>query len=132
MKPPIILSRVDHERLERLLDAQSRRLDLDALRDEIERARVVEPHEVPPNVVTMNSTVRFASEDTGEETEVTLVYGPTDPGKSQVSVLAPVGSALLGLAVGDVIDWPMPNGRTSRLRVVGITYQPEAAGEYHR
>lgn len=133
MKPPIVLSRVDFERLDRLLGAQSRRVDLDALRDELDRARVVEPEEVPPNVVTMNSTVRFASEDTGEETEVTLVYpGQTDPGKGQVSVLAPVGSALLGLSVGDVIDWPMPNGRTSRLRVIAVTYQPEAAGDFHR
>jgi regulator of nucleoside diphosphate kinase len=133
MKPPIVLSRVDFERLDRLLPAHRPRVDLDALREELDRARIVEPEDVPPDVVTMNSVVRFSSEDTGDETEVTLVYpGQTDFAKGQVSVLAPVGSALLGLAVGDVIAWPLPNGRTHRLRVVAVKYQPEAAGEYHR
>jgi|SRR5581483_241632 len=132
-RPPIVLTRLDHERLDRLLAAERPRVDVEALRDELERARIVEPEEIPRDVVTMNSMVRFTSEETGAETEVTLVFpGKVDFAKGQVSVLAPVGSALLGLAVGDVIEWPLPNGRSARLRVVAVTYQPEAAGDYQR
>ncbi len=128
-----MLTRLDYERLDRLLAAEPSRVDLDALREEIERAQIVAPEQVPSNVVTMNSVVRFVSEDTNAESEITLVYpGQADVVKGRISVLAPVGSALLGLTVGDVITWPLPNGRTGRLRVVAVTYQPEAAGEYHR
>lgn len=128
--PRIVLSRFDFERLERLLDKVGARPDLDALREELERGEIVEPDRVPPNVVTMNSRVRFVDEDSGRENEVTLVFpGQADVESNRISVLAPVGSALLGLAVGHTIDWPLPSGRTRRLRVVEITYQPEAAGD---
>lgn len=129
-KPRIILSRFDQERLERLLDKVGPRPDLDALREEIERAQVVEPESVPGNVVTMNSIVRFVDEESGLESEVKLVFpGHADVESHRISVLAPVGSALLGLSVGDSIDWPLPNGRTRRMRVLALTYQPEAAGD---
>ena len=128
--PRIVLSRFDFERLERLLDKVGARPDLDALREELERGEIVEPDQIPPNVVTMNSRVRFVDEDSGRENEVTLVFpGQADVESNRISILAPVGSALLGLAVGHTIDWPLPSGRTRRLRVVAITYQPEAAGD---
>jgi regulator of nucleoside diphosphate kinase len=128
--PRIVLSRFDHERLGRLLDKVGPRPDLDALGEEIERAEIVEPETVPRNVVTMNSVVRFVDEESGRESEVKLVFpGHADIESNRISVLAPVGSALLGLSVGDSIDWPLPNGRTRRLRVVALTYQPEAAGD---
>jgi regulator of nucleoside diphosphate kinase len=128
--PRIILSRFDHERLERLLEKVGARPDLDALREEIERAEIVEPEAVPATVVTMNSVVRFVDEESGRESEVKLVFpGHADVGSHRISVLAPVGSALLGLSVGDSIDWPLPNDRKRRLRVVALTYQPEAAGD---
>ena len=128
--PRIILSGFDHERLERLLDKVGPRPDLDALREEIERAEIVEPEKVPSNVVTMNSVVRFVDEETRRENEVTLVFpGHANVESNRISVLAPVGSALLGLSVGDSIYWPVPNGRARQLRVVAITYQPEAAGD---
>jgi regulator of nucleoside diphosphate kinase len=128
--PRIVLSRFDHERLERLLDKVGPRPDLDALREEIERAEIVEPESVPRNVVTMNSVVQFVDEESGRESEVKLVFpGHADVESHRISVLAPVGSALLGLSVGLSIDWPLPNGRTRRLRVVAVTYQPEAAGD---
>ncbi len=131
-RPPIVLSRLDHERLGRLLGAERARVDLEALREELDRARLVEPDEMPPDVVTMNSMVQFAVEETGADSEITLVYPDrADAAKGRISVLAPVGSALLGLAVGDAIEWPLPNGRTVHLRVRGVTYQPEAAGDYH-
>lgn len=128
--PRIVISRFDHERLERLLDKVGPRPDLDALRVEIERAEIVDPEKVPANVVTMNSVVRFVDEESGNESEMKLVFpGHADVENNRISVLAPVGSALLGLSVGDSMGWPLPNGRTRRLRVVAITYQPEAAGD---
>lgn len=128
--PRIVLSRVDRERLELLLRKVGPRPDLDALREEIERAEIVEPDAVPRDVVTMNSVVRFVDEESRRESEVTLVFpGHADAASHRVSVLAPVGSALLGLSVGDTIHWPLPNDRTRRLRVVAVTYQPEAAGD---
>jgi regulator of nucleoside diphosphate kinase len=123
----IVLSRFDQQRL---LDAIGKRSDLDELRDEIEDAEVLDAHEMPSDVVTMNSVVRFTDEVSGEETEATVVFpGNTDGGRNRVSVFAPIGSALLGLRVGESIDWPLPGGRTARLRVTAVTYQPEAAGD---
>jgi regulator of nucleoside diphosphate kinase len=128
--PRIMISRFDQERLERLLAKVGPRPDLDALREEIERADIVDSEAVPSNVVTMNSQVRFVDEESGRENEVTLVFpGHADVESNRISVLAPIGSALLGLTVGDSIEWPLPNARTRRLRVIAITYQPEAAGD---
>lgn len=128
--PRIVLTRFDHRRLDQLLKKVGPRPDLDALREEIDRAEIVEPEAVPPNVVTMNSVVRFADDDSGKESEITLVFpGLADVDSHRISVFAPLGSALLGLSIGDSIDWPMPSGRTRRVRVVGISYQPEAAGD---
>ena len=128
--PRIVLSRFDHERLEKLLLTVGPRLDLDALREEIDRADIVEPEQIPENRVTMNSRVRFVDNDSMEGHEITLVFpGNADAEQRRFSVLAPIGSALLGLSIGDAIEWPLPNGRTRRLRVEAITYQPEAAGD---
>ena len=128
--PRIVLSRFDHKRLDQLLEKLGPRPELDALREEPERAEIVEPEAVPNDLVTMNSTVRFTDEETGKESEITLVFpGSADVDRKRISVFAPLGSALLGLSIGDSIDWPVPNGRARRLRVVGITYQPEAAGD---
>lgn len=128
--PHVVLSRFDHERLERLLEKLGPRPDLDALREELERAEIVDPADVPRDLVTMNSVVRFVDEESGAESEVALVFpGHADAEKNRISVLAPIGSALLGLSVGDAIDWPLPGARTRRLRVVAVTYQPEAAGD---
>lgn len=134
-QPTITVSTRDLDRLERLLENPSfKNLPASAaLRNELDRAEVFEPEDIPPGVITMNSTARFVDEDTGEEYELTLVYpGDTDSASGKISILAPVGSALLGLSVGQTIEWPVPSGRTARLRVLGVTYQPEAAGEFHR
>lgn len=128
--PRIVLSRFDQERLEKLLLTVGPRPDLDALREEIDRADVVEPERIPADRVTMNSRVRFVDDDSTDAHEITLVFpGHADTERNRISVLAPVGSALLGLSIGDAIEWPLPNGRTRRLRVEAITYQPEAAGD---
>jgi len=134
IKPPIVISSLDLERIEVLLQrlppAQAQ--DLAALRDELERAEVREPKDMPADVVTMNSRVTAQDEGNGERLELTLVYPAAAGAAGHVSVLAPVGSALLGLAKGQHIDWPMPDGKRRRLHVVDIAYQPEAAGHYHR
>lgn len=131
----IVVTSRDFERLERLLES----LPADAfpgkaaLESELERAKVVEPEQIPPNVVTMNSTVRFTIAESGEEFRLTLVYPKDAQGEpDRISVLAPVGSALLGLAVGDEIEWPRPGGGVSKVRVIDVVYQPERSGELHR
>jgi len=127
--PPLVVSRLDCARLEALLDAHPS-ADARGLLAELGRAQVVEPGDVPGDVIAMNSTARFRDEASGEEREITLVY-PQDAGNgaNAVSILAPVGSALLGLRVGHAIDWPMPGGRRARLRVLSVSHQPEGAND---
>lgn len=129
--PPIVITHVDNTRLRRLLNAPGvRNTDAaDALEEELDRAEVVEPTALPTNIVSMNSTVHLLEIRSGREFELTLVY-PQDAGEEgRVSVLAPMGSALLGLSVGSEIEWPLPNGRTAKIRVLGLRHQPEAAGD---
>lgn len=132
--PPIVVSSLDLERIEELLTSASfRKLPgLDALQGELDRASVVDPEEVPPTLVTMNSTVVVLDENTNTQSELTLVYPNSAQANNPVSVLAPVGSALLGLSVGQTITWAVPNGRELRLRVLSVKNQPEASGQYHR
>ena len=133
-RPPIVLTSRDYDRLEALLGSLPAGgfPNRAALEAELARAEVVSPEQVPPNVVTMNSTVRFTIAQSGESFTLRLVY-PKDVGEpDRISVLAPVGSALLGLAVGDELDWPRPGGGLSTVRVTDVVYQPERAGELHR
>ncbi len=133
-KPPITVSSLDLERLEALIESTPDAIfpGKAALLDELGRATVLEPNEMPPDVVTMNSTVRFSVADSDREFELTLVYPRDAGGEGRISVLAPVGSALLGLSVGSALDWPLPDGPNATVRVSAITYQPERAGEHHR
>ncbi len=134
-KPKLVLSSLDYDRLEALLEALPPEgfPGRDALELELERADIVEPSKMPPNVVTMNSTVRFVIDSTGEEFTLTLVYPKDMDGNAgRISILAPVGSALLGLATGDHIEWPRPGGGMMKVRIVEVVYQPERAGEFHR
>ena len=134
-KPNIIMSSLDLQRLQALLDSLPTTVfpGKAELQVELDRAEVVEPKEMPPSVVTMNSTVRFVIEPSGEEFCLTLVYPRDATGEEdRISVLAPVGSALLGLTTGDRIEWPRPGGGLIQVRIVEIVYQPERAGELHR
>ncbi len=134
-KPQLILSSLDVDRLEALLanlspTAFPGKADLEA---EIARADIVEPSDIPANVVTMNSTVTFDMAESGKQFQLTLVYPKDlDGSTDKVSIFAPVGSALLGLAVGDELAWPSVGGKTMTVCVTGIVYQPESAGELHR
>jgi regulator of nucleoside diphosphate kinase len=96
------------------------------LRRELERAIVVSPEAVPPDVVTMNSSVLYTDETAGVRRLVTIVY-PLDAhgNDGRISVLAPVGTALLGLSVGQAIEWQFPDGSRRRLRVENVVSQPE-------
>lgn len=131
--PTITITRLDLQRLERLLDS----LDelgpgAAALQAELDRADVVGHDEVPAGVVTMNSRVHCREESSGKDYHLTLVYPQDAGGEGKVSILAPVGSALLGLSVGQHIDWPAPGGKQLKLTLLAVEYQPEAAGEYDR
>lgn len=134
-KPKITISSLDAERLETLLDSLPHgafpgKSDLLA---EIDRADIVAPQEMPSTVITMNSRVRFSVESSTEDFTLTLVYPKDMNGSSdRISILAPVGSALLGLSVGSTIEWPKPGGGVLNVRVEEVVYQPERAGEYHR
>lgn len=134
-KPNIIMSSLDVERLEKLIESLPENAfpGKVALENELARADVVDPSEVPPTVVTMNSRVRFSVISTGETFNLTLVYPKDlDASGEKISILAPVGSALLGLAQGDEIEWPKPGGGVLRVRIDEVLYQPERAGELHR
>ena len=133
--PAIILSSLDFERLSNLLDSlpPNSYPESDLLRAELERAEVLDPKRMPPNVVTMNSKVRFRVEPSGKEYELALVYPKDIDGSAgQISILAPVGSALLGLRVSQQIEWPAPGGKPVRVRIIDILYQPERTGDYRR
>jgi regulator of nucleoside diphosphate kinase len=132
----IIITAIDRERLERLLfgelaQAISEKGYLLDLQGELHRARTVEPSAVPADVITMNSTVRLRDTESGEEETFTLVY-PRDANiaVNRLSILAPIGTAILGCRVGDVVRWRVPSG-TRCLTVEEVLYQPEREGSLH-
>ena len=100
------------------------------LEKELSRGEVVEPKDIPKDVITMNSTVHLEDLDSGEEIIYTLVFpGISNISENKISILAPIGTALIGYRVGDIIEWEVPAG-LRRLKVEEILYQPEAAGNY--
>jgi regulator of nucleoside diphosphate kinase len=121
--PPIVLSREDAARLEQLADSpELRRAPAVArLQAELARARVLPASELPRDVVAMNASLDCVEERSGTARRLTLVYPrEADIARGRVSVLSPVGMALLGLRVGQSIDWPAPSGRALRLRVTAV------------
>lgn len=132
--PSITVSSQDYDRLMNLIDSVSRQdfPSIIALEKELDRADVVEPENMSDNIITMNSTA-FVRDNNGHERHLTLVY-PKEANfdKGKISILAPVGVAMLGLSVGQSIDWVLPDGKHSELKVIAIDYQPEASGELHR
>jgi regulator of nucleoside diphosphate kinase len=136
-KTNIYITKPDHERLTKLIEiAREREGDanrkyLDSLEEELERAEVVQQKDIPADVITMRSTVRLKDLDTGEEMTYQLTF-PTEANfdEGKISVLAPIGTAMIGYRRGDVIEWEVPSG-VRRLRVEEVLYQPESKGEYH-
>lgn len=134
-RPEITISSLDLERLYTLIESfpVNGFAGKDDLEAELGRANVVEPTEVPPTLVTMNSTVKFSVASTKNEFELTLVYPKdVDASGKTISILAPVGSALLGLSQGDEIEWPKPGGGLLKVKIQEVVYQPERAGEFQR
>ncbi|MFA6412862.1 MAG: nucleoside diphosphate kinase regulator [Syntrophales bacterium] len=127
----IFITESDLERLDRLVSGSKKSPNTDRLKSELERAVVVTSGEIPSDVVTMNSRIIFKELDSDEEMEITLVYpSESDVNSRKISILTPVGSALLGLRAGDIIDWPLPSGKICTYRVISVLYQPEADGRY--
>lgn len=132
---PIYITTFDKERLIKLI-LQEKHSDyrkspyLEKLEKEVARATVVAPSEITADTITMNSQVFLLDLDTGEDETVTLVF-PEDADiiHGKVSILAPVGTGMLGYCVGDVFEWPVPDG-VRRLQVVKILFQPEASGNF--
>lgn len=126
------ITTLDLERIQTVIDTafERDREVADALDTELSRALVVPPSEVSPHIVTMNSRVLYESVSTGDAREVTLVY-PTrsNAADGRISVLAPLGAALLGLSVGDEIRWSVSAGKELHVKVRQVVYQPEAAGD---
>ena len=132
----IYITEYDLKRLRELIE-EAKRVDrrrneyLESLDAELSVCKVVVPTEVPPDVVTMNSQVRLIDLDTHDEMVYTLVFPQeADITQSKISVLAPIGTAMLGYRVGDTFTWKVPDG-FRRLQVKEVLYQPEAAGDYH-
>lgn len=128
----IFITEEDHDKLMQLLEGarQRRHRDLahvEQLDAELDRAHIVPAGEIPHDVVTMNSQVALRDLDTGGEMVLTLVFPhQANVDQRKVSVLAPLGTAVLGYRGGDIIEWQVP-GRTRHLQVERVLYQPEAA-----
>lgn len=137
MVQDIVITSFDLQRLQKQIEAfeESGRFPQDAeyietLKTELAKATVVDPAQVPNDVITMNSCVQLKDLDTKRQLEYTLVFPEkADSADRKVSILAPLGTALIGYRVGDTIEFKAPAG-LRRLRVLGIIYQPEAAGDF--
>jgi regulator of nucleoside diphosphate kinase len=137
MRNRIYITTQDKQRLEDLLaeaaifDARHRG-DLKSLGAELQRAVIVDPKEIPDDVITMNSRAAMIDLDTHEAITLTLVFPlEADIDEDKISVLAPIGAGMLGYRVGDEFEWQVPAG-VRRMRVTRIHYQPEAAGNFDR
>lgn len=132
----IFITDFDLQRLQDLIENASRRPSrdgrhLEELGQELLKAEVVDPTGIPPDVITMNSRVCLSDIVSGEDLVYTLVFpGDADLESGKISVLAPIGTAMIGYRTGDRITWRVPSG-IKKLEVKRILYQPEAAGDYH-
>ena len=131
-KPQLIISEQDLHRLDTMLEHQPKLTPtMMQLEDELARAKVVIPQEVPANVVTMNARVLLTIAPAQQSSEVTLVYPHDFKGeKGQLNVIAPIGAAILGLTEGQTIEWPQPDGQMIKVHIEKVLYQPEREGDY--
>lgn len=131
----IYVTEFDYQRLSGMIERMRERNGVDKeyvnkLEAELDRAEIVAPKDIPANVITMRSKVRLKDLVSGETNVYSLVF-PTeaDSSEGKISVLAPIGTAILGYKLGDTIEWPVPSG-LRRLKVDKVLYQPEAAGNF--
>ncbi len=135
-KRKIHITDEDMKRLRKLLEGtrywnQKDREYLAHLEEELDRAATIASDKIPADVVTMNTQMRVKDLDSEKEMAIRLVYpGEADFERGKISILAPIGTALIGYRAGDTVEWKVPSG-VRRLRIEEITYQPEAAGDFH-
>jgi regulator of nucleoside diphosphate kinase len=123
--PGIKVSEKDVDQLEAMLERKEHRDNpaLDGLRTELERADIVPLEQLPDDVVRMNSTVTFKVEESDKTFQRTLCYPHQMAGREDgISIVAPIGSALLGLEVGQTIDWRLPDGKHSHVRIIEVSH----------
>jgi len=131
----IYITETDFSRLSELI-VETRRTELRKseylidLEAELSRAKIVPPTQIPSDVITMNSTAVIEDLENGDEMTATLVYPQdADITTGKISVLAPIGTAMIGYRSGDIFEWVVPDG-VSRMKVKSILYQPEASGDF--
>ncbi len=127
----ILITEKDLTRIKHILSFQKSEA-FERLEFELDRAEYIADNEVPADLVTMNSKVKFLNIQDNKEMIITIVY-PSDSNfaEGKVSVLAPLGSALIGLRVGQEIDWTFPDGKIKTLKILAVPYQPEANEDWH-
>ncbi len=125
----IYITEIDLERLNTIIENMPSNVT-EKLEGELARATIVKSEEIPASIVSMNSVVRFKNLESNQESEVQLVYPENaNSDENKISIVAPIGTALLGLSEGDSINWPTPSGNTT-LEIVKVVFQPEAAGRF--
>lgn len=137
MTKSIYITTQDQQRLQDLLaetaaSGPRQQGDWKALAEELRRAVIVQPNDIPADAITMNSRAELIDLETGETVIFTLVF-PQDAWleEDKISVLAPIGAGMLGYRVGDEFEWKVPQG-VRRMKVAKVHYQPEAAGDFAR
>jgi regulator of nucleoside diphosphate kinase len=126
----IHITEFDAKRIRELLDKMTKQQHSRELEMELDRAVVVPPKNIPADIITMNSTVRLLDLDTKENLTYTLVFPEqANINEGKISVLAPIGTAMIGYRVGDTFMWRVPDGER-KFRVEAVLYQPEASGNY--
>lgn len=127
----ILITEKDLLRIRHVLSFQKSD-DFENLELELDRAKIISDDQVPRDLVTMNSKVKFLNVQDNKEMTITIVYpGDANFSEGKVSVLASLGSALIGLRIGQEINWMFPDGKTKTLRILSVIYQPEANGDWH-
>ena len=133
MERNLYISELDHARLTRLIEEVNYGVaepdeSFCILQAELVRATVVAPKELPRDVISMRSRILIALD--GEEKEISLVY-PDEANRAtgKLSILSPIGTAIIGYRAGDVVNWHTPGG-LKRIEIREVLYQPESAGDY--
>lgn len=119
--PSLVISQEDYQKISTILSVVETDI-ADQLEEELGRAELVPSEELPQDIVSMNSKVTFVDLNTDKEQSVILAY-PNEANieEHKVSILAPVGAALIGLRVGQMIDWPIGGGKVRRIKVIAVT-----------
>lgn len=132
----IIVNRLDYTRIKKVInDAKQvksiRPVEVEGLLKELDGAKLVDPQEIPSDVVTMNSIVKLSFLDSKKQIQFQIVYpDQANLKEKKISILSPIATALIGYKIADEIEWLVPAGLT-KIRIDEIVYQPEAAGDYY-